>query len=133
LKITESGRKVLFGEEPAQLVVIKREEPKKRTSKREEPEWMRRDPLRIAQAKARAEESQSDLFEALRGLRKELADERKVPAYIILSDKVLQMLASIRPTSVEAFGSISGIGVYKKEAYGEKFVKFIRDFESKNR
>lgn len=133
LKITESGRKVLFGEEQAQLVVIKREEPKKRTSKREEPEWMRRDPLRIAQAKARAEESQSDLFEALRGLRKELADERKVPAYIILSDKVLQMLASIRPTSVEAFGSISGIGAYKKEAYGEKFVKFIRDFESKNR
>ena len=78
-----------------------------------------------------AEESRSkeeDLFEALRALRKQLADQEALPAYIVLSDKVLHLLCLSRPTTVEAFGNINGIGEYKKKKYGKDFVALIRQF-----
>ncbi len=126
LKITESGKKVLFGMEKAPLVVIKQEEvaPKQRGRKKKaETESPRLIPLS-------QEEEDENLFETLRAYRKQLADEKKVPAYIILSDKVLHLLSSIRPTTVEAFGEISGIGTYKKDAYGEGFVKLIKKHQN---
>lgn len=58
---------------------------------------------------------EEDLFEALRALRKQLADQEALPAYIVLSDKVLHLLCLSRPTTVEAFGNINGIGEYKKK------------------
>ena len=69
-----------------------------------------------------------DLFEALRELRKRLADEEALPAYIVLSDKVLHLLSTSRPTTIEEFGNISGIGEYKKKKYGKEFVNLIRKF-----
>ena len=69
-----------------------------------------------------------DLFEALRGLRKQLADQEALPAYIVLSDKVLHLLSISRPTTIEEFGEISGIGEYKKKKYGKDFVNLIRQF-----
>ena len=83
------------------------------------------------QPQAWAEESRSkeeDLFEALRALRKQLADQEALPAYIVLSDKVLHLLCLSRPTTVEAFGNINGIGEYKKKKYGKDFVALIRQF-----
>ena len=123
LKITEAGKKVLFGHEQAQLVVIKREayEAKnKQKKKKAEPQ---------AQALPMVFENENDqLFEALRVLRKKLADQQAIPAYIVLSDKVLHLLASSKPVTIEAFGEISGIGEYKKERYGKDFIKVIRQF-----
>ena len=123
LKITEAGKKVLFGHEQAQLVVIKREahEAKnKHKNKKAEPQ---------AQALPMVFENENDqLFEALRVLRKKLADQQAIPAYIVLSDKVLHLLASSKPVTIEAFGEISGIGEYKKERYGKDFIKVIRQF-----
>ena len=69
-----------------------------------------------------------DLFEALRGLRKQIADQDGLPAYIILSDKVLHLLSISRPTTIEAFGEISGIGEFKKKKYGKEFVNLIKQF-----
>ena len=123
LKITEAGKKVLFGHEQAQLVVIKREahEAKnKQKKKRAEPQ---------AQALPMVFENENaQLLEALRVLRKKLADQQAIPAYIVLSDKVLHLLASSKPVTIEAFGEISGIGEYKKERYGKDFIKVIRQF-----
>ena len=123
LKITEAGKKVLFGHEQAQLVVIKREayEAKnKQKKKKAEPQ---------APASPMVFENENDqLFEALRVLRKKLADQQAIPAYIVLSDKVLHLLASSKPVTIEAFGEISGIGEYKKERYGKDFIKVIRQF-----
>ena len=123
LKITEAGKKVLFGHEQAQLVVIKREayEAKnKQKKKKAEPQ---------APALPMVFENENDqLFEALRVLRKKLADQQAIPAYIVLSDKVLHLLASSKPVTIEAFGEISGIGEYKKERYGKDFIKVIRQF-----
>ena len=70
----------------------------------------------------------TDLFEALKALRKQLADEEVLPAYLILSDKVLHLLALQRPVTLEAFGNVSGISDYKKKKYGAAFVKLIRRF-----
>lgn len=69
-----------------------------------------------------------DLFEALRGLRKQIADQDGLPAYIVLSDKVLHLLSISRPTTIEAFGEISGIGEFKKKKYGKEFVNLIKQF-----
>lgn len=60
------------------------------------------------------EDEDEGLFEALRQLRKKLADQLAIPAYIVLSDKTLHLLALKKPSNIEAFGEISGIGEFKK-------------------
>ena len=73
-----------------------------------------------------------ELFEKLRILRKKLADQQSIPPYIVLTDKTLHLLAAQRPTSMEEFGNVSGIGEYKKEKYGADFVKVIKEFLADN-
>lgn len=121
LKVTEIGRNVLFGKEKAMLVVIKREE--QTTTKRKKGAA----PVQQAIPTPTVFDGESDtLFEELRQLRKKLADQQAIPAYIVLSDKVLHLLASSKPDTIEAFGTISGIGEYKKERYGKDFVSVIK-------
>lgn len=110
LKITSAGSDVLFGRATARLVVIRREEANetKRGRKRKETVPAQELPLGLPNTENKA------LFEALRKLRKRLADEEALPAYIVLSDKVLHLLSTSRPTNLEEFGNISGIGEHKK-------------------
>lgn len=124
LKITPAGSDVLFGRETARLVVIRREETTgTRGRKRQTASPVMRElPLGMDSGES------TDLFEALKDLRKRLADEEVLPAYIVLSDKVLHLLAAQRPTTLEAFGNVSGISEYKKRKYGKEFVKLIRRF-----
>ena len=68
------------------------------------------------------------LFETLRKLRKRLADEQGYPPYIVLSDKSLHELAAMRPTTLEAFGMIHGIGDFKVKKYGETFIRAIKSY-----
>lgn len=85
----------------------------------------------IVQKKARGEKEEDlrsedeRLFAELRNLRMELAREAKVPPYIIFSDKSLRMMCRIRPRSRGEMLSISGVGEYKYEKYGEKFLNII--------
>lgn len=125
LKITEAGKKVLFGHEQALLAVIKREEYPTQTARRKKKATP---PAAAPVIPLAFEDEDSNLFEALRALRKKLADQQAIPAYIVLSDKVLHLLASSKPTTIEAFGEISGIGEYKKERYGKDFIQVIRRF-----
>lgn len=124
LKITPAGSDVIFGRETARLVVIRREETTgTRGRKRQTASPVMRElPLGMDSGES------ADLFEALKDLRKRLADEEVLPAYIVLSDKVLHLLAAQRPTTLEAFGNVSGISEYKKRKYGKEFVKLIRRF-----
>ena len=68
----------------------------------------------------------SPLFEELRSLRKRLADEREVPAYVVFSDVTLLAMAEQRPTTEAELLSISGVGPKKLESYGESFLDVIR-------
>ena len=66
------------------------------------------------------------LFEALRSLRRELAQEAGVPPYVIFHDSVLREMAARRPADRAALGEIGGVGARKLEAYGEAFLSVLR-------
>lgn len=72
------------------------------------------------------------LFGQLRRLRKRLADERGVPAYIVCGDVTLRELARHYPTDVEAMQEISGLGERKLAEYGEIFAAEIRAYLASN-
>jgi ATP-dependent DNA helicase RecQ len=65
------------------------------------------------------------LFEALRALRKELADAQRKPAYIVFSDKVLLEMAARRPATPEAMLDVPGVGPAKLERYGRAFLEVL--------
>lgn len=124
LKVTPLGEDVLYGRKQALLSVIVREE------------------LRITKRKRKLimEEKTMDsvpdedlLFEKLRELRKTIANEIEKPAYIVLSDKSLRVLASEKPTNLFLFGNIYGIGEHKKMQFGERFVDLICNHLGVNR
>ena len=71
---------------------------------------------------------QEDLFEELRLLRKELADERGVPAYIVFNDASLREMATTAPANPHEFLAISGVGQKKLESYGAAFLGLIEDW-----
>ena len=123
LKITEIGNDILFGRKKTKLVAIRREE--NTTSKRRGKKVVVNKELPLGLTTT----ENKDLFEALRGLRKQLAEQEAIPAYIVLSDKVLHLLSMAQPTTIEEFGSISGIGEYKKKKYGKEFIELIRQFK----
>lgn len=129
LKITEAGKKVLFGKERAQLVVIKREESYGKKGSAKENKTASPIPLFTPTV---FEDEDEGLFEALRQLRKKLADQLAIPAYIVLSDKTLHLLALKKPGDMEAFGEISGIGEFKKEKYGKDFLAVINEYLGRN-
>lgn len=124
LKITQQGIDVLYGRSKANLIVI--------TNKTETAAKTKKSKIRMEEVSLPFGPTEQDngtedtiLFEKLKDLRKKLADKQGYPAYIILSDKVLHLLATIRPTTIEDFGKISGIGEFKKEKYGKDFTKII--------
>ena len=124
LKITQSGTDVLFGRARALLVTIRREEAVQATKGRKRKATVPTKELPLGLPNTES----GELFEALRTLRKRLADQEALPAYIVLSDKVLHLLSTSRPTTIEDFGNISGIGEYKKKKYGKEFVELIRKY-----
>jgi len=65
------------------------------------------------------------LFEALRELRRAVADERSVPPFVIFGDMTLRELARVRPVTPEAFLSVKGVGERKQADLGERFVGLI--------
>lgn len=129
LKLTEGGRQVLFGGRQIQLVVIRRDEAEQPPAKKVKRTTK---PLQLFSADERQTTlvagERKELFEALRVLRKQLAEAQGFPPYIVMSDKVLQNLCELCPTTLEAFGMVSGIGDFKKERYGKDFVEVIRKY-----
>ncbi|WP_228243320.1 DNA helicase RecQ [Porphyrobacter sp. GA68] len=67
------------------------------------------------------------LFEALRSKRRELAEEAGLPPYVIFHDSVLRDMAAARPESLQAMERIAGVGARKLEAFGDAFLRVIRD------
>ncbi|GMO46684.1 MAG: DNA helicase RecQ [Treponemataceae bacterium] len=68
----------------------------------------------------------ADLFEALRSLRKKIADRENVPAYIVFSDASLQDMCRKQPVTLTQFSAVSGVGSVKLEKYGEAFTGCIQ-------
>jgi ATP-dependent DNA helicase RecQ len=68
------------------------------------------------------------LFERLRGLRRKLADERNVPAYVIFSDVSLREMAKNYPRTGAEFRQIQGVGEQKLKRFGDAFLGEIKDY-----
>ena len=125
VKVTNIGEDVLYGRKSAQLCVIDhsvKEERKKPRLKLEIPT------ITIPGLPPTTGIEDMKLFEALRSIRLTCANEEGFPPYIVFSDKVLHALATIKPTTIEQFGNISGIGEHKKEKYGNRFVALIQKY-----
>ena len=72
------------------------------------------------------EVSDASVFEALRTLRRAIAEERGVPPYVVFSDASLRDMARARPLTLADFRLIRGVGDWKLEAFGERFVAAVR-------
>ncbi len=115
LKVTPYGKKILKGEKKLELVKIGSFQDMKKAKK----------PKPIATKKQYKE---SKLFDKLRELRAELAQENGVPAYIIFSDKSLHQMAEERPVTRDEMMKISGVGEHKYLQYGRQFSLIISEF-----
>jgi ATP-dependent DNA helicase RecQ len=92
--------------------------------------------LRPAPVKQPAKRGREDLpydeglFQALRALRKRLADEQQVPPFVVFSDATLVAMAALRPATPEEMGRVSGVGAHKLGRYGADFLQEIRAYFS---
>lgn len=118
VEITEAGLTALRNRESITLT---------RTNVLPPTRTRRKKSTRSATLDAAAIPEGDELFEKLRALRRQLADERNVPAYIIFSDIALREMAAQRPTTEERFLDISGVGEKKLADFGEVFLNAIRE------
>ena len=128
VRITDIGNDVLYGKKTAQLCVI---DHSAKEMPRHKPKLRLEIPsITIPGLPPTTGIEDPKLFEALRALRMTCANEEGLPPYIVFSDKVLHALATIKPTSMEQFGNISGIGEHKKQKYGTRFLTLIQKYVS---
>lgn len=135
MKVTPLGWKVLKGEHQVSLAIMENEERAPRQQRVNRPSRGSSIPVvhaeRVIFEDEMAGVEDKKLFEYLRKIRKNLADEQGYPPYIILSDKSLHELTKMKPTTLQAFGLISGIGEFKIKKYGDTFIKAIKKYTGK--
>ena len=121
LHVTPLGQDVLHGKAKVQLVVVNREARTRGRQKQTAEETT---------TGASATTESMELFEQLKTLRREIANENNYPAYVVMSDKSLHALATDMPTTLSAFGNTYGIGEHKCNTYGKRFIELIQQYVS---
>ena len=123
VKLTAKSEEVLADGAQITMKMAKEQE---HTSSEKKEKKSRKGPA-AGFAGAEFTEEDEKLFEVLRGLRTEIAREEKVPPYIVFSDKTLTHMCILKPRTRNAMLSVTGVGEFKYEKYGERFVACIRD------
>jgi ATP-dependent DNA helicase RecQ len=82
----------------------------------------------VEKTRVKTETQRDDLFERLRVLRKQVADEQNVPAYVVFTDTTLEDMARQRPTTPDALRNVSGVGERKLQLFGKQFLDVILDY-----
>ena len=111
LRLTAEARRVLRGEVAVEL----RRDPRAARASRKK------------RGAAAVTSGPPGLFDALRARRLELAQSQGVPPYIIFHDATLAAMADLRPQTLDALGTVSGVGAKKLERYGEIFLQVIQE------
>ncbi|MCD6162761.1 MAG: DNA helicase RecQ [candidate division Zixibacteria bacterium] len=111
LEVAEKGWDVIKGKETPHL--LKPTVKPIKTSKTAEESW---------------EGVDKELFEELRVLRRQIADSKNIPAYIVFGDAVLRDMARQRPSTRDGFLMVNGIGESKNRQYGKRFIKAIKEY-----
>jgi ATP-dependent DNA helicase RecQ len=114
LKLTQKGSDVLFGQD--RVTALKREDMKKKL------------PVKGVDS----DRYDEGLFERLRIVRKNIAEEQQVPPYVIFSDKTLHEICRRYPASLSDMRKISGVGDVKLERYGSYFMDEIEKYLNEN-
>lgn len=120
VKLTERSVSVLVEQEP---IVMKMAKEQTRQAKAGADKKSRKNKA----AGAILSEKDETLFQKLRNLRRDIALEEKVPPYIVFSDKTLAHMCVVQPKTKEELMSVSGVGAYKVEKYGERFIQCVRE------
>ncbi len=116
LQVTERGWQVLRGEHTPALLKPAAKQGSGKQRKSNPASW---------------EGVDRPLFESLRELRREIATEQGVPAYIVFGDAALRDMARRRPSTTEAFLQVQGVGQKKCDDYGNQFLEHITDYCAK--
>ena len=115
LRLNDASREVLRGQRSVQLIQPKAKLQKTRYA---EKSW---------------EKVDEGLFESLRVLRRKLADQRGVPAYVLFNDATLRDMARLRPSTPSALLDIRGVGEKKLADFGQRFIEEIVTYCQENR
>ncbi len=115
LRLNVASREVLRGQRTVRLLQPK---IKVRKTRFDEKSWQSVD---------------TGLFETLRNLRREIANQRNVPAYVLFSDATLRDMARLRPSSPSALLGVRGVGERKLADFGERFIDEIKNYCHANR
>ncbi len=110
LAITESGRELLRGDATPELYHTA--PAAKKSSSRAADDW---------------EGVDRELFESLRALRRELATEKGIPPFVVFHDASLRDMARTRPSALEKFATVQGVGEKKLADYGQIFVERVAE------
>ncbi|MEA3505662.1 MAG: RecQ family ATP-dependent DNA helicase, partial [Bacteroidota bacterium] len=118
LKVTPAGKEILFENRQVKLVkqkeIFEQREANKTKAK--------------TKSRSKATIIKDELFEKLRTKRKEIADQKNVPPYVVFSDATLSQMVENKPIVEQDFLEISGVGDKKLEVYGEIFMQVIRNY-----
>ncbi len=118
IRLTEACGPVLKGLTPVYFRKEAKPEPRSR-----------RRPAVLASPDAPERPDDKTLFDALRRLRLDLARDQGVPPYVVFGDTTLTAMVRHRPTTLDAFARLSGVGQVKLERYGDDFIEAIRRHE----
>ncbi|MHB8131820.1 MAG: DNA helicase RecQ [Mobilitalea sp.] len=121
LKLTENALDIMEGDHTVIMKLAKKQELVKKEKKVKK--------LAKGRKGKSYTELDQELFELLRNLRTEIAKEEKVPPYIVFSDKTLAELCYAKPETEEAMLLVSGVGKFKLDKYGERFMEVIKSSE----
>ena len=117
LVLTSKSNDILFGEEK---IVIKQAKPK-------DPAVRKTKKGKVIDAVDRV------LFAELKALRRVIADEKNVPAYIVFSDATLVDMCKKLPSTLDEMLAVSGIGSVKLNMYGNRFLQVLRSYNNFNK
>ena len=120
VKLTAKAKEIM---EDHKQIIMKLAKESDRTAKEAESK-SRKNKAGIP-GKEQLTEKEESLFENLRALRTEIAKEEKVPPYIVFSDKTLTHMCIVKPKNKQEMLKVSGVGEFKFEKYGERFLSCI--------
>lgn len=124
VRLTEQSLTVLEDQETIQMKMAKEQEKAPKETKEKKTK------KKTISGAAELTEKEETLFEKLRELRTEIAREEKVPPYIVFSDKTLVHMCMIKPQNKEEMLNVSGVGTFKYDKYGERFIACIQKQEN---
>ncbi|MCW9014839.1 MAG: DNA helicase RecQ [Gammaproteobacteria bacterium] len=118
LRLTEQCRSVLRGEESLMLRKLVKKE---------------KSTVRKKASSIGFNTEKTELWEALRACRKQLSEQLNVPPFVIFHDATLMDMIERQPQNKEQFSRISGVGEHKLDAYGDAFLKVIKEFSEREK